>query len=897
MTASLRTLSLTAFLFVLAVPDGEAQSINGSRKQILAHNANGSAPNIDGRLDDAIWQTATFTSDFLQKEPSEGAQPSDRTEVAIAYDEGSLYVGVRLFTSDPSKLDMTLDRRDVQGRSEQFIVTLDSYHDRRTAYGFGVTASGVRFDRYNYEDVEYARDYSFNPVWDAHTSRDDKSWTVEMRIPFSQLRFSRAEEVIMGINFNRWIPEKNEDIYWIYVPRNETGWASRFGDLTGIKGVAPSRRIELLPYGVSNASVVDGDFDGNPFTDGKETDFSGGADLKMGLGPNLTLDATFNPDFGQVELDPAQINLSAFESFFSDRRPFFTEGYQLVSGPNGGSYSYSRRIGQAPGGPTPGSWTYVDYPASTSILGAAKLTGRLSTGTSLGVMAAATDREWARVENLFGIDTVVNGIDTTIDTTVAARDRIEVQAPTLYTIARVVQEFGEENSTVGAMFTTVVRDIDSTRPLHSRQRDKAFAGGVDWSWRFSGGKYLFSGLLGGSYVTGSESAIARTQLASSRYFQRPDADYVTYDSTLTSLSGYRSYLSLRKQSAEHWLWGIEGGMRSPGFEVNDAGFLGQVDRVSAHGDITYRENQPSTWYRSCSVNSNFNGSWNYGGSRQYSEIGSEFDIQWSNYWNSSFSVTHQIGGQDDKATRGGPSMEQWSGLSIHANLSNNFTSKVTWNVGTLYAIDNVDGWIYGVDASIGSRIGNKFKFSIGGGYYAELNTRLYVATISDQVRGSIDSTRYIFSHIDRTTLSMEIRANYYFTPDVSLEIYAEPFAASGRNDRFGELVAPRGIDLRYYDNESGLTMTTDFNGTATVDDNGEIFSFGYHDFGERSFRSNAVLRWEFSPGSTLYFVWQRNLGESREKGSHVKPKSLFDSFGADGQDFVALKIAWWIPLS
>jgi len=357
----------------LSLPAAAQPAADNVHKQLRATRIENGGIRIDGRLDDADWQRAQFVSDFLQKEPVEGGQPTNKVEAGILYDDDAIYIGARMYCDDPSKLRMHLDRRDVPGPAEAIIVMLDTFRDRRTAYSFHVNTSGIIGDRFHPEDNEQPMDYTFNAVWEAKTSINADNWTAEFRIPFSQLRFNDQEELDWGINFDRWIPERFEDVFWIYTPRNEVGYASRFGDLVGITGIKPSRRLELMPYVAGNGKAIQVD-DADPLLD--ETDLNGraGADIKMGLGPNLTLDATINPDFGQVEADPAEVNLSAYETYFEERRPFFTEGSQLFDF-NGPTFFYSRRIGRQPWGNSAGD--FVDGPDNTTILGASKITGRL----------------------------------------------------------------------------------------------------------------------------------------------------------------------------------------------------------------------------------------------------------------------------------------------------------------------------------------------------------------------------------------------------------------------------------------------------------------------------------------------------------------------------------------
>ena len=857
---------------------------NSIRKNIRAVKANPHAPKIDGKLDDAIWQQAEFHSDFLQRLPDEGAQPLEKTEVAVVYDEHTLYVGARLYCDNPEQLRMHLERRDNQGPAEQFIVSIDSYYDRRTGFGFGVNTSGVRFDRYYPEDSEGGADYSFNPVWHAHTSVDDKGWIAEIAVPFSQLRFTAKQEQVWGINFNRWIPERNEDSYWVYTPREEAGFVSRFGDLTGIVGIKPSKRIEILPYFASDASFVDGDFTGNPFEDGKDLDPRIGGDLKMGIGPNLTLDATFNPDFGQVEADPAEINLSAFETVYSEKRPFFTEGGLLLEG-NGPSYFYSRRVGGPPR--DNGIGDIVHQPSNSTILGASKITGKLKSGTSIGFLTALTQREFAQ------------NYDRETDSTY----KTQIEPMTLYSVARVEQQFGKERSTVGISLTSVGRDLNGVGRLEDRLRKSAITGGADWRLKFKQGLYELYGHSGFSHIRGSKSAIRRAQQSSARYFQRPDADYIKFDSTRTSLTGYASQIGLKKSGEKHWVWDLSFNAESPNFELNDAGVLGQADDLDGSMYVGYQENKPGKVLRNYYVEAFGYANWNYGGNRQFSEVGlfSEFTLR--NYLNFNWTVKRQFPGQDDARTRGGPSMQNEAGYSTNFGFSTNHTGTTLFSSTFNYGVDELDGWLWSVSPSLSTRFGNRMEFSLSPRYTREDQPRQYVTSVAGHGGGEgTYGVRYVLSRIARTTISATIRMNYYFTSNFSLEVYAEPYAANGKFHQHGELIKARSHDLRYYESSEGSSIELiedDDTGDKyyQVTDGAESFTLPFLDFGARSFRSNVVMRWEFHPGSTIYLVWQRNLGEDKDIGKTVSPSALFDSFGAQGEDFVAFKIAYWIPIS
>ena len=873
-------LSLLMFLPLGAT----AQSADAAlTKRITAQRIDGRAVDVNGDLDEPVWRKGRFTSDFLQKEPVQGAPPTDVTEVAVLYDDAAVYIGARLYCKDPAALQMHLDRHDNQGPTEQFIVTIDTYHDKRTAYGFGVNTSGVRFDRYNPEDDEYQRDYSWDPVWEAKTSRDEHGWTVEMRIPFSQLRFIDREPQVWGINFNRWIPNRNEDVYWIYVPREETGWASYFGELHGIEGVKPPRRIELLPYAASDGSITDLYDRDDPFHDGTDIDMRLGGDLKMGLGPNLTVDATFNPDFGQVEADPAEVNLSQYETFFSEKRPFFTEGSQLFS-PFGPTYFYSRRIGASPHLSATGD--FEETPHSTTILGAAKLSGRLQSGLSLGALSAVTGREHARNYSVSG--------DSTYKT--------EIEPVTVYNIVRAQQEFGRYGSTIGFMGTAVNRDLGSSEAMKTRLNKQAYTAASDWLFRFANGRYQLYGYAALSHVTGDARRIARVQQSPTHYFQRPDADHVELDTTRSSLTGYTTSLGFEKRSGNHWLWEAGFSAESPGFELNDAGILQAADDIDSWANLRYRQTTPNSIFQSYTIATYLNSGWNYGGIRQYQTY--ELSVNWQlrSFWSGWLGVNRQTRGQSDSRTRGGPVMSVESGWSTFGGFDTPFGNVSRAGMGFNYGVDELDGWLYNIRGYVTTRVTNRMQVTVNPGYTREEQPRQYVTTLHDTQGGQATyGNRYVFSRIARTTISMQIRANYFFTPDLSLEVYAEPFVASGQYFDHGELLRGGTHEIRRYgDDGTVITQASDTSDYIVTDNNvpgAEQFEIPNRDFHGLSFRSNVVLRWQFVPGSTLFLVWQRNLGDDKYLTTRSQPGDLFDTLGGKGVDFIALKISYWIPLS
>ena len=877
MPAALITLGLLVCPVLLAAQEASDEGAVATVPK-LAHAVRivGAPPHLDGRLDDAVWRQAQFFSDFVQKDPVEGAMPSESTVVGVLYDDDAIYIAARMYSRDPTAIQRNVSRRDVgAGQSEHIWFSFDSYHDRRTAWSFGVTAAGVRMDWYHPTDNEFNLDVSFDPVWQAKARVDSLGWTAELRIPFSQLRFRREAVQVWGFNVDRWIPSTNEDIFWRPVPRNVTAWSSRMGELTGIEGVRPSRRLELLPYAAANAVVASNPDPANPFDPtGRQADLRFGGDLKLGLGPNLTAEATVNPDFGQVDADPAVVNLSAFEVFFDERRPFFVEGSQLLRG-IGPYWFYSRRIGAPP--PGSASADFVEAPGATTILSAAKMTGRLAGGLSVGGLAAITAREQAH----------------TWDSTTSAFGSTEVSPVTGFGVARLQQEFGRNQSLVGVTLTGVRRDLAAGSSLAGLLNRQAVTGGADFNLRFGNGWYSLGGYVGGSVIEGDPLAIAAQQRSSRRYYQRPDQTYVRYDSTRTSLAGFAAGLNLSKNSGRHWLWGIQAGTESPGLEQNDAGRIVTADGHVLGGSLTWRETQPGRLFRAYSVSINTAAEWSYGGVRQFGE--GRLDARGTLRNQSQLTGTYWIDAraQDERLTRGGPLMGTPRTNVGILQFNSNYAATTRFSARAVREVNELDGSVYRLSGAISVRPGSRWLLQATPTYLLSRNPRQYVTQFTDAAAVNTYGARYIFATIDQAQWSVQFRFNYAFKPDLTLEVYAEPFAASGAYTRQGELDAPGSRNLRVYGEAPGTTATRDSSGVVHVTDGAASFSLANLDFNVSSWRSNVVLRWEWRPGSTLFLVWQQNRGASVPTGEQVRVGDLFEGLRANGDNFFAVKATWW----
>lgn len=838
------------------------------------------APKLDGLLDDPIWRTATAISGFVQRDPNEGKPGTEPTEVRVAYTDDALWIAVRAGDSRAGEISALLSRRDVWSPSDEVTVMVDSYHDRRTAYAFTVNAAGVKRDSYYYADGD--RDDGWDAVWDAKVSVDAQGWSAEFRIPFSQIRFAKATSHVFGFNVTRRINRLNETQYWKLIPKNASGFVSLFGDLVQVDGVSPARHAEVLPYTAASARNQPGE-PGNPFQTGRTRTATAGGDFKVGVSSAMTLTGTINPDFGQVEADPAVVNLSAFETFYPERRPFFTEGsdlfrFRIADGDGDGSSEelfYTRRIGRAPHGAADPRGGYAESIDRTTILGAAKLTGRTPSGWSVGFLSALTDREDARA------------IDGT------GRNYLDAVEPrTFYGAGRVEKALRRGQTVIGLFGTAVERDLPTNlQYLHS----SAHTGGLSWSHRFARNSYEFSGRIVGSLVNGSKEALLLTQESSARYFQRPDADYVSVDSNRTSLSGYTVAANGGK-TAGRWRWNLNFQARSPGFEVNDVGYMQQTDWVSQSVWVNRRWLTPGKVFRRFNLNGNQWSSFSYGGDRR--NLGGNVNLNFTtlNFWNGYAGFNRNWGGLNPAQLRGGPSLRTapawngWYGFQTDERKSVRAGINGWW-----YREDQTGSWATGLGVNATLRLASNADVMLAPNLNRNHDQDQYLATITGP-----GGPAYLFGELNQTTVSMTLRSNVVFSPGLSLQLYAQPFVSSGRFGTTRQVAAPRAT--RYADrfstlgtdrasrNAAGeLVVDLDANGTPEA-------NLGDPDFTVLSFRSNVVLRWEYSLGSTLFLVWQHGRSGFDADGRFRFGSRLGELFRAAADNTVLVKLNYWLSL-
>ena len=878
-----RTGRLVAALTLFS-PAGVAVAQEPATKSALAVRVTAASPHIDGVLDEAAWSSAEPITDFVQKIPVEGSAPTVMTEVRLLFDDEALYVGARLRRADPEAIRTSITRRDGESDAEVFTLSLDPYLDRRTAYSFSISSGGVRGDWYLPQDHEDSgREAQYDPVWGARARVDDEGWTAEMRIPFSQLRFNASDRQTWGLQLTRQVPDLSERLQWVLIPAAAAGFASHFGVLEGISGIRPARRLELLPYVAADVTYRANVDPRDPFDD-RAVGRAGG-DLKMGLGPNLTLDATVNPDFGQVEADPAVVNLTAFETVFDERRPFFTEGNELLTGRGQSflgrpSWFYSRRIGAAPRGSA--SADFVKQPTSTTIATAAKVSGRLASRLELGALAAVTPREHA----------------VTWDSTSATdeRGRVAVEAPSVFGVLRLQQDVGAQQSNIGMTLTTVRRWVDERGSLDQLLAREAITGGVDWRLRYRQGMYEITGWLGGSRVSGEPGAMTRLQRSSAHYFQRPDQDEATFDATRTSLSGFSTSLRLDKNAGRFTLGGIQLSTRSPGFEINDAGQMRSANDIDFNADIQLRDTQPNRFVRFFQFGSAVVAGWNWGGVRQYARFSESGQVTLHNFWRLTGRGVLHVRSQSDELTRGGPLMGTPSAYTLTGSVASRGNVPVVWTARAEYSSDESGGWRRDLSTGLTVRPASRWQASVDPTVSRALDSRQYVATRSGGPAATFGQ-RYIFAFVDRTTVSARFRLNYALTPNFTIEGYAEPFAATGEFRDFGELPAARSHDLRTYGSPGSGTTITPSAGGYTVTDGTQSFQLPGLDFSRLSFRSNLVLRWEWLPGSTAYLIWQQNRFDSDIVARRIDAGDLWDAARAAGDDIFVIKVSYWFGLN
>ncbi len=878
-------LLLPVFIFISASNFAyESESSDSSKTIVIKAERTNEAIKIDGILNEKIWHDSFAVTDLIQKDPLEGKPATEKTEIRVAYDNDALYIGARMFDTSPDSIIENLARRDVSVNSDLFQVYLDPYFDKRSGFYFGINASGTLYDGTLYNDTW--NDNSWDGVWEGKAHINEKGWTVEMRIPFSQLRYKLKKVNLWGIDFERDIARKHETDFLVYIPKNSNGFVSRFAELEGIKDVNPPRDFEILPY-VTTKAEYSPYVPGDPFNRGSAYTPNFGADMKFGIGTNLTLNATINPDFGQVEIDPAVINLSDVETYFNEKRPFFIEGSSIFDFGNGGvtnywsfnwwnpAFFYSRRIGRMPQGSIPSS-DFVNEPSGTHILGAAKLTGRFDGGWNVGTIQALTSREYA--------DYQLN----------KQKFSVQVEPLTYYGIFRAQKEINSGHQGVGIISTYTNRFFNDYGMKDQLNHD-AFLGGVDgWTYLDNSGTWVTNGWFTSSYVTGNKTDLINLQTSSRHYFQRPDSKIVSVDSNATLLSGYAGRVVLSKQKGN---WGVNSafGIVSPGYEINDLGFLPITDVINMHFASYYNWTEPTSLFRSAMVGGAIFRTYDFDGDITWEGVFQNGNIQFLNYYSINWDLAYNPQTVNNRATRGGPVVINPRGYQVDLNFSSDSRKNLVLSLSSgSYWTKYSNQWYLNseLDFNPSSSISISFMPEINI-YYD--NTQ-WVDSYTDPFDVATFGKRYVFATFNQTTFSAGIRLNWTFTPKLSLQIYAQPLISAGDYRNFKELAKPRTYSFNQY-GQGGSTFNDQ---TYQVDPDGagpaQPFTIENPDFNIVSLRGNAVLRWEYMPGSVLYLVWTQTRSDEQTIGEFQFNNSFNRMWTIHPDNIFILKFTYWLNM-
>lgn len=844
-----------------------------TRKKYVTAHINGTIT-LDGIINEEAWNGAEWGGDFIQWQPHEGHDPSQKTAFKILYDEKYLYIAYKCYDLAPDSIIKRMGRRD-EFPGDWIEINIDSYHDLRTAFSFTLSVSGVRNDEFVSNDGNNW-DASWNPIWFAKTHVDADGWSGEVKIPFSQLRYGDEQDKVWGFQITRRLFRKEERSFWQYIPQNSGVWVSRFGELHGLKDIPMHRQVEIAPYVNAQLDTYKKE-EGNPFANGSDTRLSVGVDGKFAVTNDLILDFTINPDFGQVEADPSQVRIDGFQNFFEERRPFFIESrnifnYQLTGSEAGGDYDadllfYSRRIGGAPhGSPQLDSGEYMKYPQNTTILGAAKFSGKTKNGLSIGILESVTEREMAKIDK-------------------AGTQREEMVEPlTNYFVGRIQKDYKSGETILGGIVTGVNREAGLSDILHR----SAYSGGLDFLHYWKGRTWYLRGNVVFSHVEGTKEAILNTQTAFEHLFQRADAPEVEVDPNRTSLSGMGGTIRFGKIGGKSGKKGqvlkFETGLtvRSPGLELNDIGFMLTSNEINHFTWVGLHYQKPFWKFWNARLNYNHWFRWDYSGQFLYEQYNFNSHATWKNNWQTGTGVTWNPYEVSNNALRGASSIRRPPGIGHNFYVTTDYRKKAFVSASTFnfWSSDNaVRGNNF--DLSLNLQPMNALRISLSTSYsYYYRRQDQYVTAVEFN-----NSIRTIVGEVKQKTLRFTARLIYNITPDLTLQYYGQPFITRPIYDHFGYVSDP--LNKNYDDRFHVYTPSQISSGNSKffVDENSDgtiDYSFNAPDFNFVQFRSNMIVRWEYKPGSELYFVWsQGNTAAAFAELDTPIFKSLLDNAFAE----------------
>jgi len=860
---------LTLIFLMPAIHCAYAQGKPIVEKRFYATKALGdvASPTIDGLINEDSWDIVEWTSDFIENQPDENTAPSESTKFKIVYDKKYLYFAFRCYDKDPKGIVKRLSRRD--GFDGDWVeINIDSYHDKRTGFSFTTSVSGVKGDEFISENGN-DWDGSWNPIWYMKTNIDEEGWTAEIKIPFSQLKFGTGKDQVWGLQATRRYFRAEERSVWQRVPPDAPGWVSEFGELRGLVDLLPQKQLEIQPFAVTQLETYPEE-PNNPFRDGRDLKLNGGVDAKIGVTNDLTLDLTINPDFGQVEADPAAIALDGFQIFFEEKRPFFVENknifnFRFADGQD--NLFYSRRIGRSPQGYPDAGTAFVDMPDNTTILGAAKFSGKTQDGWSIGILESVTDNEFAKID--------ING----------TRTKALVEPMTNYFVGRLQKDFNKQNSYIGGMFTATNRKLDGTTMdfLHSA----AYSGGFDFKHNWYNRKYYITGNVVASHVQGSKEAITTTQQRLTHLFQRVDAGHVAIDTNRTSLTGTGGRFEIGKASDGHWRYYALAMWRSPELEVNDVGFLRQADEMRQYAILTYQTLKPFGKFRKIFTRLEQFSSYDFDGNYNRMQYALSSNANLKSNWNLNAQLIYKPRIFTNTVLQGGPRFRYSEEVFESLNFNSDSRKKLRFYAG-IYASQGKDkSFSYTeYDAGFTYQPINALTFSLSPNYSKNTSKTQFVTNTSFN-----NDPRYIMAQLDQRTLSASVRLDYNVNPNLTIQYYGQPFISRGKYKAFNRVTNP--VAGSHHDRISAFSSAQiNFNSVTDsyfVDENidgAPDYIISNPNFSFVQFRSNLVLRWEYIPGSEIFVVWSQgvtgngNPGEDLFRGLDAqilgrKPENIF----------------------
>ncbi len=875
-------LLLLAVLFIITLNITKSEELNFIKKVNISKT--NEKISIDAYLDEKEWQRPGFTG-LIQQDPTQGVQPTQNSEMWVTYDDDAFYFAAKYYDNSPDSIIARLVRRDfIWGDpSDGCVLYLDPFGDKRNGYFFYVSAAGGIADGLIENDTKQPNDLTWDAIWEGKARIDEHGWYIEMRIPYSQLRFKESEIQHWGINVERFISRNAETDMLAFTPRNEAGFTSRFPELIGIANIKPSKGLELLPYITGKAEYIGNDKN-NPFNPGENYEPGVGLDIKTGLGSSLMLNATINPDFGQVEVDPAVVNLTDVESAFEEKRPFFTEGVTIFQFGRGGinnnvNYAwslpnifYSRRIGRAPQGRLD-NYDYADIPNGTHILGAAKVTGKVFDDWRVGTIHAVTKREFAEIE--------LNKV----------RSDVELEPLTYYGVFRISKDFNNRKQGFGILSTYTNRFFDDEGLKSFINKDALTVAADGWTNLTDDGTYVLSAWGALSSVSGDRNRITALQKSAGHYFQRPDATHIEVDTNATSLTGYSGRLVVNKNRGAFVL-NTAVGFVSPKFEINDLGFNSFSDLINAHIYTGYRFNTPTKYYQNAGFTLATYANYDFGGNITANSYNFGSYITLPDLYGANFNISYSPSTYNARKTRGGPLTRNPISRAVSFNA---YTDNRLWwviNFGGLYRsgedATTVDFYT-GFEFKVTPTLTLQFNPSITVENY---NTQ-WLTSYADITANETYKRRYVFANLKQNTFVAEVRTDWIINSELSLQLYLQPLVAAGKYTNFKTLKYPKSYEyVKYGEQGSTISKTTYQSGytTYTIDADGDGPSnsktIGDPNFNYISLRGSAVLRWEYLPGSTLYLVWTQSRENIESTGNfeldnsfdtmlNIKPDNIF----------------------